>query len=415
MISILFVDDDASKIKNVRNSLSELPDLSDDDITVVTDRLSAKRMLTERQFDLLILDLSLPERYGDTPESDGGVKFLEEISVDPQLIAPFHIIGLTAFAELGKEYEDRFNNHVWQIVFYEQEYNRWSDQLKNHINYLIKSKLELVNPSNVKYQYDLAIITALHKVELEEVLKLDGRWTEFNISNDHTVYYKGIFTKGNKKVTVIAASSDQMGLTAATLTCQKLIHNFRPKYLVMTGIAAGIKGKGNFGDILVSDLSWDYGSGKIVTGEDGTLEFRQDPRPLQLKPEIKSLIQKVELNNGFLNEILTKWNKMRGGNIDHILNLKMGPLASGSYVIENIDKVQEVIDQQRKLIGIDMESYSVFYSAEYCTKPRPVAMSIKSICDFGDAAKNDNYQQYAAFTSANFLYHLAVDYLDFEF
>ena len=51
-----------------------------------------------------------------------------------------------------------------------------------------------------------------------------------------------------------------------------------------------------------------------------------------------------------------------------------------------------------------METYGVLYAANHCTKPRPIAFSIKSVCDFADSKKNDNYQNYAAHTSANVLY-----------
>jgi len=35
-------------------------------------------------------------------------------------------------------------------------------------------------------------------------------------------------------------------------------------------------------------------------------------------------------------------------------------------------------------------------------------MSIKAICDFGDERKSDDYLRYAAFTSAQYLYHFAL-------
>jgi nucleoside phosphorylase len=33
------------------------------------------------------------------------------------------------------------------------------------------------------------------------------------------------------------------------------------------------------------------------------------------------------------------------------------------------------------------------------------AISIKSVSDYGDGTKNDKFQKYAAYTSANFIYH----------
>jgi hypothetical protein len=60
----------------------------------------------------------------------------------------------------------------------------------------------------------------------------------------------------------------------------------------MVGIAAGIKGKGNYGDILVIDHSWDYGSGKIIYDEESKETiFLSDPRPIMLTPEIRVIFE----------------------------------------------------------------------------------------------------------------------------
>lgn len=58
-----------------------------------------------------------------------------------------------------------------------------------------------------------------------------------------------------------------------------------------------------------------------------------------------------------------------------------------------------------------MESYGIFYSAHNATNPKPTPIVIKSICDFGDKHKADNYQIYAAYTSACFMYEFALNEL----
>ncbi|MBA2937013.1 hypothetical protein HZF08_01690 [Paenibacillus sp. CGMCC 1.16610] len=64
----------------------------------------------------------------------------------------------------------------------------------------------------------------------------------------------------------------------------KLIKNFKPKYMSMVGIAAGKRGEGNYGDIIIPTEVWDYGSGKIASeddqyeGEVGTYLFKPDPK-----------------------------------------------------------------------------------------------------------------------------------------
>jgi nucleoside phosphorylase len=81
-------------------------------------------------------------------------------------------------------------------------------------------------------------------------------------------------------------------VTAASVLSMKMINRFRPRYIVMVGIVAGIKGKGNYGDILVIDHSWDYGSGKIIYDEESKKTiFLSDPRPIMLTPEIRVIFE----------------------------------------------------------------------------------------------------------------------------
>ncbi|MCR5208562.1 MAG: hypothetical protein K6C14_08820, partial [Eubacterium sp.] len=66
-------------------------------------------------------------------------------------------------------------------------------------------------------------------------------------------------------------------------------------------------------------------------------------------------------------------------------------------------------------VGLDMESYSVFYTAKFSQSPRPVAIVIKSICDFADDEKSDRYQKFAAYTSSQFAKYLFEKHLPYDF
>ncbi len=63
------------------------------------------------------------------------------------------------------------------------------------------------------------------------------------------------------------------------------------------------------------------------------------------------------------------------------------------------------IRNNRKLIGIDMEIYGLFYAAKsFAYLNKPIAFAVKSLSDFADHSKNDKYRMYAAHTSAQFIY-----------
>ncbi|MFZ1220509.1 MAG: hypothetical protein WAO00_14540 [Chthoniobacterales bacterium] len=91
------------------------------------------------------------------------------------------------------------------------------------------------------------------------------------------------------------------------------------------------------------------------------------------------------------------------------LKMMLGPVGSGSSVIANPSIIAELQSHQRKLVGIEMETYGVFYAARNATIQTPSAISIKSVSDFADAQKGDEFRAYAAFTSARYMYEFVID------
>lgn len=76
-----------------------------------------------------------------------------------------------------------------------------------------------------------------------------------------------------------------------------------------------------------------------------------------------------------LTAIKAKWG---GDKISNELSVYIGPVSSGAAVISNKVYIENKIRHQRKLIAIDMKSCAIFYCSEYCTKPRPIPILIKS-------------------------------------
>lgn len=410
MLNILIIDDNPIKIKALRTLIELIPEVTL--LETSTNIISAKKQLSEKYFDLLILDLGLPLRDGDDAYPENGVNFLDDINKQRRLLKPFHIIGFSAFDDYISKFKNTFEDELWTLIKYDEKSSNWERQIKNKIDYLIRSKLDLQNPNNFGYQYDIAVITALRTPELESILNLEANWQSFRLDNDATEYHKGIIRCGDKKIKIIAASAPQMGMVASSTLTHKMIFNFRPKYIAITGIAGGVKGTGNLGDILIADISFDSGSGKIKTDKDGNIKFEPDFKSIELDPDLKELFISCKAKREYLDQIKSKWPIK---DFSHELNLFIGPFASGAGVVENKKVIEEIKGHSRKLIGIDMETYGVFYTAKNCSKPKPIAVfSIKSISDFGDPDKDDKFQPYAAYTSANFLYHFIKDKLSFD-
>jgi nucleoside phosphorylase len=409
MINILIVEDNPDKLNKIVNLINDEIDIPADNVLKATNIKEAKPILRKSSVDLMILDLVLPVDSDDknaTPEN--GINFLDEINSHPTMHPPIHIVGLTEFSEYREQYADKFTKYLWHLVDYKSEESDWKENLKRIIFHLIKVRKDFLNPINAKYNYDIAILAALNKPELEQILNLKGNWEEFTIENDATTYHTGYFERENKKLKIVCASAPQMGMVASATLAMKMVNSFRPKYLIMTGIAAGYKDNTvDVGDILIADQSYDGTSGKIVK-DNGEKKFSPNPTAIPLDADIKERMRKYENKQELFAQIKKGFN---GNKPTTELKIKIGPVVSVPYVIQDKDEFLSLKDNQRKLIGLEMESYGIFYSACNTVNPKPIPIVIKSVCDFGDSDKNDNYQMYAAYTSANFMYEFALNEL----
>ena len=81
----------------------------------------------------------------------------------------------------------------------------------------------------------------------------------------------------------------------------------------------------------------------------------------------------------------------------------VGPMACGTTVVANSEIVEkQVHSQYSSTAALDMESYAVMYAVKEAPAPAPKGLVIKSVCDYADEEKSDQYQKFAAYTSAQF-------------
>ena len=78
-MKLLIADDSSEKIGNILNLLREIDGFDPRDAEYVLDIKSARAKLFDGFYDLLILDLNMPEELGDVPSIEAGANFVEEI------------------------------------------------------------------------------------------------------------------------------------------------------------------------------------------------------------------------------------------------------------------------------------------------------------------------------------------------
>jgi nucleoside phosphorylase len=401
MIKILILDDSAEKIKLVKKFLYEECNLDNSFLDECYSIKDGRKALYEKNYDLLLLDLVLPRDSESEPSAEESIKFLDEIYFNSKINIPVHIIGFSQFDEIIDSYSDKFDDRLWHLVNFSYTDNKWKDKLKNKICHLISIKDKFKDSIESVNKFDIGIICALENPELKQVLDLPCNWKKFELEDDPIVYHSGIInTINGNSFKVIACSINNMGMQATAIISSMMISKFKIKYLCMTGICAGISGRElNFGDIIIAENSTDYGSGKMTESEDKKIIFKPEPHQYPTDQGLLSRINNFIRDN---HEILKIKADYKGTPISFELKARVGPVASGSYVISSKAYIDTISEQNRKLIAIDMEAYGLFLACHYFTQTK--CLFIKSVCDFGDNAKDDNYQTYASYTSARFLY-----------
>ena len=407
MIRILVVDDNTEKqgriVRVIQEAIGERDDVKIDTATYVID---AKAILSKTTIDIMILDICLPLRAGDGLQMDAGIKMLNDINGSDRYTYPRYVIALSEHEELEKEFKLKAGIIHSSILF-----NSTTDEWSIRLSESVKAAVSIMADNIVKrsYDYDIAVICALQE-ELELVKQGLMEVQEFTLPDDDYIFFRGYYIKEDKKIRVVVTQSTHMGMVPASTLTTRLIYNFTPRYIAMTGIAAGIKGKVNMGDVVVAEYVWDYGAGKeAVDGEEAI--HKNTIQQISLDPKITNMVRRLSLDASRLADIKKHF---LGTKPDYELRIHMGAVATGASVIANPEKVKLIQNQIRDVIAIEMEIFGVYYAARWAICPQPKYIAIKSICDFADQNKGDDFHHYASFTSAKVLEVLAKDYFTYE-
>ena len=231
-------------------------------------------------------------------------------------------------------------------------------------------------------------------------------WERRIFEGDDQPYETASFQRDGRTRSLIHVQAEDMGMPAAAALTMKVIWRFRPRYLIMVGIAAGVVKEEledqQYGDVVVADMVWNYSSGKMVSPESAEIIYGDlgfEPRPVaeSVPEDVLEQIREAAFSPK---------------NPCHIY---IGPMACGSSVVANRSVIEKQIYQQyQHTAGLDMESYGVVYAANHAPAPRPKPIILKSVCDYADSVKSDEFQRYAAYSSCEFAKFLIEEILPME-
>lgn len=391
-MKILIVDDEYSKVQEISSVINQA-DIVGIDIVQDTTAQAARKRLQDMYFDMLIIDLHLPDAVGGKPDDNGGISFFDMIKLDAKVKLPTDVLFITGKEDLIDLANTAVIERGGVLCQYRSDSDQWKNVLKGRVRYTFQRLV-----SNTQ-QVDVVIVTALINPELDAVLKLPYEWKSKRFHGDPLTYYFGSISRSDGNISVVTVSPNRKGMPSSAVVASKLALMFRPKYLVMLGICAGIPGKSNLGDVIVADPTWDWGSGKRGTDTNGSSVFQAAPYQRSLNNGISQLASCMANDSEVLKAIKGEWTEAVP---EGSLKIHVGPMASGASVIADDDATRSIIIQHRELLAIEMEAYAVMAAAEFADDPKPTAIIIKSVCDYADAEKNDAWQKYASYTSAAF-------------
>jgi nucleoside phosphorylase len=400
MIKILVIDDSQSKLKALEEIFRSLSLVEGQNFIFRQNIFDAKVELKKQKFDLLILDLLLPKKLQDTPTLDAGIGLLREIYSRGNFKIPDQIIGLTAFKDAEISHQAEFKNHLSNIIFYDEINVGWKNDLYANILNISKRKNSYdTEPDD--YGVDFCIICALEELELSQIIKSDFSFEKQRIRGFESIYRADLQSE-EKPISVIATSLPKMGLVSAATYTTKLIQRFRPRVVCMSGICGGIKNRVNLGDAIFASPVWEWQTGKFITDS-------LDPNKSQFLPQIEQIsvdrnlerLFKEYIENDSINRFRKLWH---GSNISSDLKTLIAPIASGNAVVADENTIQNLIEPpMRKIAGIEMEIYGVYFACREEVILPPLFFAIKTVSDFSDSEKNDKVQEFSAFLSAKIL------------
>lgn len=383
MITALIVDDSPDKHRAISEALKK----HECHITVVENVANAKKELAKKCFDLAIIDLALPIWQDGEIIKNAGVDLIREVSEMSWYFFPKSVLAITQHEEYLCSASSL--NELGVILYKYEADKDIQEQLKPYIQKSIK------NNEQFAYDYDICIIGALRK-EIEPLTNMFDQCIKCDDFSYQNFYFeKAIIQDGDNQLKIALVTLPRMGLVNSTAITMRSINLLRPKLVIMPGICAGIKTEVNIGDIIIAETCWEWQVGKVTTDD-----FKSEVYQIQIDDYSKGL-----LHTDVSYEINKFWRTFEEPRPQEKTKILSGAIVSGSSVISNQEKIREITQQHRKLLGLEMEIFGV-YTACMQGWPRPKFFAAKAVCDYGDNEKHDNYQNYCANISANYIFNI---------
>jgi len=285
--------------------------------------------------------------------------------------------------------------------------------------------------SRIRNRIRLGIITALPKEAAAIIAVLGGEVVELPlIRRAHVSYYLSEFasSRSSERIEVVVALANHMGNNAAAVTAATLLSDFRSiEELIVTGIAGGIPAP--------QDPTRHVRLGDVVVGLDGILQYdflkrelgKSELRRMAVQPSSRlvSAIRQIQMaecsgTSEWQPHLAPFHHKRPSADVLHSLDtndksktvtiphpdqpgrefgqplVHYGMIGSANILLKDSAE-RDRLSLAYKLQAVEMEGSGIAdaswnFAAGY--------IAVRSICDYCDMSKNDDWQEYAAYAAA---------------
>lgn len=376
-MKILIVEDEDSKYAQIEGAVEELHQGGTLELDRASNFAEAQRLLYSEQYDVVILDLMLPLRDSDHSAVDVSEEIIETVQASNYCEYAI-ILALSGFSDVVETQLKRFSDAGILLAGYDEGDlgSSWRPKVARAFG-----------AAKNRSAFDFVIVCALEK-ERKAYAQTDAVLGDYRSISGLDCLEIGIGGRSG-----VCVALPRMGLVNASLVTARVIEKFNPKLVAMSGICAGMAGKSEIGTIVVADMCWEYQAGKWSANG-----FKIEHFDSSIDPHLRtSLSQMIAADDQMM--------EMKLGLIeDKVIFEKviMQPMATGSAVIADSSRMEQVAEQHRQVAALDMEMYGV-YKASELANPRPMFFGAKTVVDVGDARKSDVYQEYGSIISARFV------------
>ncbi len=386
-MNILLVEDNYQKIEQICNLLDKnffclLK------IDIAKNLEEANEKIDAQIYDIYILDLSLKSETHEA-SIEYGFEIYDRIKDSTKNIIIYSTVDNLEYHER----KDQFVQDNISFINYSSRDITWETNFIIFMNKFIK---------NNKLHYDIAIITALDDEFYWMKKASKTNWYEMEL-DDNTYYVTKIKNNEGEEVSVIAYTANKMGMAYASAVSTKMLINFKPKLLVMTGICAGIENLEK-GDIIIPEYIFNYQEGDIT--EEG---FIPAFKTKQLDTKLSKLVRQTI--DSYTIDIKDDWKKnydavgKMAGDKFRVINDKH--FGTGSAVVKDEIILSEIKKyNQKDIVGLDMEGYSIFVACEVMEEIKCKPFLIKAVQDFANKEKDKTFRLFSCFASARYFFKL---------